>query len=254
MPAFDLIAWMLVFVRISSYLIIFPVFSAQAIPIVVRLGLSALASFLIVPFVVVPPGIGESLLDLSKVFFIEVCTGLILGLLARFIFYAIEIAGSLIATESGMMLSSNFNPITSSFGSAPGALLHWLGIVLLLALNLHHWVIIGLQRSYEIIPPGGAQGNLLLLSEITGKASGMFVIALQMTAPVLAASFVVTLIFSLLARAVPQMNVFAESFPVRSITGLVVFGFTCTLLAQHIVNHLQRIPEDFIRVAGILAG
>lgn len=254
MQMLDVIAWMLVFVRVSSYLIIFPLFSAQSIPTLVRLGLAALAAFLIVPFVTVEVDVQGSLFEFVTLLFIEVCTGLTLGLLARFIFYAIEIAGSLIATESGMMLSSNFNPVTSTFGSAPGALLHWLGVVLLLALNLHHWVIIGLQRSYEIIPPGGAQANILLLGEISAKASGMFVIALQMTAPILAASFVVTLVFSLLARAVPQMNVFAESFPVRSITGLIVFGFTCTLLAQHIVNHLQRIPEDFIRVAGILAG
>jgi flagellar biosynthesis protein FliR len=61
-------------------------------------------------------------------------------------------------------------------------------------------------------------------------------------------------VFSLLGRAVPQMNVFAESFPVRSIAGLAVFGLTCNLLAQHIVNHLKRIPEDFVRVANILAG
>jgi flagellar biosynthetic protein FliR len=98
-------------------------------------------------------------LPLHKLFgllFVEASTGLSLGLLARFLFYAVEMAGSLISTESGLMLSSNFNPITSSFGSAPGALLHWMTIILLLTLNLHHWIIIGLQRSYEIIPAGGA--------------------------------------------------------------------------------------------------
>jgi flagellar biosynthetic protein FliR len=82
----------------------------------------------------------------------------------------------------------------------------------------------------------------------------MFLIALQLTGPVLAASFLVTLVFSLLGRAVPQMNVFGESFPVRTTAGLAVFGLTCTLTAQHIVNHLNRIPEDFIRVAKMLGG
>ena len=69
----------------------------------------------------------------------------------------------------------------------------------------------------------------------------------------LAASFLVTLLFSLLGRAVPQMNEFSESFPVRTIAGLAVFGLTCSLLAQHIANQLNRIPEDFLRVAHILA-
>jgi flagellar biosynthetic protein FliR len=151
------------------------------------------------------------------------------------------------------MLSSSFNPVTSSFVSAPGVLLHWMTLLLMLTLDLHHWLIIGLQRSYEIIPAGGAKFTELLLGDIVARAGGMFVIALQMTAPVLAASFLVTVVFSLLGRAVPQMNVFSESFPVRTIAGLAVFGLTCNLLAQHIVNHLNRIPQDFLRVAEMMA-
>jgi flagellar biosynthesis protein FliR len=248
----DVTTWFLIFVRFSAYLLLFPVTSTQSVPVIVRLGFCGLCSFLILPFV--PPVTLQNtpMHHVLGIIFVEASTGLTLGLLARFIFYAVEIAGSIIATETGLMLSSNFNPITSTFGSAPGALLHWMSIVLLLSLNLHQWVIIGLQRSYEIIPVGTANLSELLLSNIVGRASGMFVIALQMTAPILAASFLVTLIFSLLGRAVPQMNVFGESFPVRSIAGLAVFGLTCNLLAQHIVNHLNRIPEDFIRVAQIL--
>src|SRR6185436_19644381 len=159
------------------------------------------------------PLVSRDGVPLPKVFgllFVEVSTGLTLGLLARFLFYAVEIAGSLVSTETGLMLSSNFNPVTRTFGSAPGALLHWMSIILLLTLNLHHWMIIGLQRSYEIIPAGGAHLSDALLGDILSRASGMFVIALQMTAPILATSFLVTLIFTLLGRAVPQMNVFSE--------------------------------------------
>jgi len=248
----DVTTWFVVFVRFSAYLLTFPVTAVQSIPVLVRLGFAALCAFVILPMV---PAVSLGGAPLHKIFgllFVEVSTGLTLGLLARFLFYAVEIAGSLISTETGLMLSSNFNPITSTFGSAPGALLHWMSIILLLTLNLHHWMIIGLQRSYEIIPAGGAHLSDALLGDILSRASGMFVIALQMTAPILATSFLVTLIFTLLGRAVPQMNVFSESFPVRSIAGLAVFGLTCNLLAQHIVNHLNRIPEDFIRVAQLL--
>jgi flagellar biosynthetic protein FliR len=248
----DVSTWFVIFVRFSTYLLLFPVTAAQNIPIIVRIGFSAICSFLILPLVPAAPLQNASLHHIFGILFSEVSTGLALGLLARFLFYAIEIAGSLISTESGLMLSSNFNPITASFGSAPGSLLHWMTIIILLSLNLHHWLIIGLQRSYEIIPAGGAHISELLLSEIVSRAAGMFVIALQMTAPILASSFLVTLVFSLLGRSVPQMNVFSESFPVRSIAGLAVFGLTMNLLAQHIVNQLNRIPEDFIRVAEML--
>jgi flagellar biosynthetic protein FliR len=249
----DITSWFVVFVRFSAYVLLFPVTASQSIPVTVRLGLSALGAFLILPLV--PPVTVDqaSLYQFIKLFFCEVATGLTLGLLARFIFYAVEMAGSIVSTESGLMLSSNFNPITSSFGSAPGVLLHWMALILLFALDLHHWIIIGLRHSFEIIPAGGLHLGEDVLREIVTRASGMFLIALQMTAPILAASFIVTLVFSLLGRAVPQMNVFGESFPARTTAGLVVFGLTCSLMAQHIVNHLNRIPEDFLRVARMLA-
>jgi flagellar biosynthesis protein FliR len=249
----DLTTWFVIFVRFSAYLLLFPITSAQAIPVIVRLGFAGLGSFLILPLVPPVQMDGVAFHAIFRLFFLEVSTGLILGLLARFIFYAVEMAGSLIATESGLMLSSNFNPVTTSFVSSPGVLLHWMTLILMLTLDLHHWLIIGLQRSYEVIPAGGAHITEMLLSDIVGRAGGMFVIALQMTAPLLATSFLVTIVFSLLGRAVPQMNVFGESFPVRTIAGLAVFGLTCNLMAQHIVNHLNRIPQDFLRVAEMLA-
>ncbi len=248
----DITTWFFIFVRFGAYLLMFPITAAQSIPMIVRLGLAGLSAFVIMPLVHPVVLDQASFVDVIRLMFVEVSTGLVLGLLARFLFYAIEIAGSIISTETGLMLSSNFNPITSSFGSAPGALLHWMSLVLLLSLDLHHWILIGLQRSYEIIPVGGAHLNEFLLGEILHRSAGMFVIALQMTAPILAASFLVTLVFSLLGRAVPQMNVFSESFPVRTFAGLAVFGLTLNLMAQHIVNQLNRIPEDFIRVARVL--
>ena len=249
----DVTTWFVIFVRFSAYLLLFPITAAQAIPVIVRFGFAGLGAFLILPLVPPVTMNGMALHQIFGMFFLEVSTGLILGLLARFLFYAVEIAGSLIATESGLMLSANFNPITASFVSSPGVLLHWMTLILMLTLDLHHWLIIGLQRSYEIIPAGGAKLTELLLTEIVSRAGGMFVIALQMTAPILATSFLVTMVFSLLGRAVPQMNVFGESFPVRTIAGLAVFGLTCNLMAQHIVNHLNRIPSDFLRVAQMLA-
>ena len=73
-------------------------------------------------------------------------------------------------------------------------------------------------------------------------------------APIIAVSFVVTLVFAVLSRAVPQMNVFAESFGIRIVGGLIVFGFTMQLTAQHVLNYLHRLPDDLLAVAQMLGG
>jgi flagellar biosynthetic protein FliR len=68
----------------------------------------------------------------------------------------------------------------------------------------------------------------------------------------MAVSFIVTLVFSVLGRAVPQMNVFFESFTVRTLAGLSVFGLTLQLMSEHISNYLRRLPEDMLNVAQML--
>jgi flagellar biosynthetic protein FliR len=68
----------------------------------------------------------------------------------------------------------------------------------------------------------------------------------------MAVSFVVSLVFSVLGRAVPQMNVFHESFTIRTLAGLGVFGMTLQLVADHIGNYLRRLPEDMLSLAQML--
>jgi len=121
-------------------------------------------------------------------------------------------------------------------------------------LDLHHWVLAGFQQTYSVLPIGGAHLNGALFEVVIKHTSRIFVVALQISAPIIAVSFVVTLVFSVLSRAVSQMNVFSESFSFRIAGGLIVFGFTLQLTAQHVLNYLRRLPEDLIRTGQILAG
>jgi flagellar biosynthesis protein FliR len=243
----------LVFVRAGALLAVFPAFSAQNFPVQLRIALAALIALLASPFLPATAAAQGSFWGLLHVGFIEVSVGLLLGFVCRMVFFAIDLAGGIIATEMGLMLSTNFSPLTNTALPIPGMILFWLTMMLLFCLNVHHWIIAGFQQSYALVPIGGAHLSQGLVLEVVRGSADIFRIALQMTAPVLAVSFVITMIFSVLARAVPQMNVFAESFPVRIFAGLAVFGLTCHLMAQHIENYLRRIPEDIIRVAQLLA-
>jgi len=241
--------WFLVFTRIGAMLAVLPMFSTQSIPVQVRIALGALVAFLVTPLLPTVAGDGMSLWLLVKLMFMEVSIGLLLGFVCRFIFYALEIAGSLIATEMGLTLPPEFNQLVSGTTMAPGLLLYWIAMMTLLSLDLHHWMIVGFQKSYALVPFGGAQLPEALLVDVVARSGQVFMLALQIAAPIMAVSFLVTLVFAVLGRAVPQMNVFAESFPVRILVGLVTFGLTCTFMAQHIANYLRRLPEDLVNVA-----
>jgi len=248
----DLLNWLLVFLRAIALLTIFPVFSATNFPVQIRLALGALLSFLVAPLI---PAASVAHLDVWSVIglmALEVGFGLLLGFVSRMIFYALEIAGGLIATEMGLMIPAGLNPLTTSPTSEIATILQYMAAMLFLSLNLHHGLLLAFQKSYLFLPVGGGHLHESLALDIIGRTSHLFLFAVQMAAPMLAVAFIVTLVFAVLGRAVPQMNVFSESFSVKLMSGMVVFGLTCQLMAQHIANFLHRLPEDVLRVAQLV--
>jgi flagellar biosynthesis protein FliR len=231
-----------------------PMFSTQTIPAQLRVALGALVACLVTPMLPAVPGDGMSTWLLVKLIFMEASVGLLLGFVCRFAFYTLEIAGGYIATEMGLTLPPEFSQLVSGSTMAPGLLLYWIAMMTLLSLDLHHWMIVGFQKSYALVPFGGVHLREALLVDVIARSGKVFALSLQIAAPVMAVSFLVTLVFAVLGRAVPQMNVFSESFPVRTLLGLTSFGITCTFMAQHIANYLRRLPEDMLTVARLAGG
>jgi flagellar biosynthetic protein FliR len=248
----ELNTWMLIFLRVSSMLAVFPIFSVGNFPVQLRLALGGLMAALLTP--TLPPAhVGsEDFLGLVGVMMMEVGVGLMLGFAGRMVFFALDTAGALISTEIGLSLPAGINPLSEAQSVVPGMVLYYLAAMLWFSLDMHHWMLAGFQKSYTYLPIGGPHLSGMLLNDIVTRTSETFLIALQLAAPVMAVSFIISLVFSVLSRAVPQMNVFAESFSIRILCGLSVFGLTMQLMSQHIMNYLWRLPEDMLRVAQLL--
>ncbi|HEX4343103.1 MAG TPA: flagellar biosynthetic protein FliR [Verrucomicrobiae bacterium] len=250
----DYINWMLIFLRVTPFLLVLPFFSAANFPPTMRIAIGALTALLIAPLI--PPFalVNLPLFSMLGVMIQEITVGLLLGFVARMIFYAVDLAGNVISSEMGLNMAAMFNPLTSQSEQAPGLILFFLASVVMLTLDLHHWILLGFERTYMVLPIGQAHMTAALFEAIVQHTSLIFMIALQISAPVMAVSFVITLVFVMLSRAVPQMNVFAESFGFRVVGGLIVFGFTLQLTAQHVSNYLNRLPDDMLRIAQLMGG
>ncbi len=249
---FDLTTWLLVFLRVGALLAVFPLFSMSNVPVQIRVALGALLALLIVAAVPALPQQPASFAALVFLMGKEVAAGLLLGFVSRLIFYTLEMAGNIIATELGLNSGAMLNPFSNARSEVPGIILFYLGALIFLSLNMHHWLLVAVQKSYLLLPIGGARLHPALFQDIVGRTSQLFVLGLLMAAPVMAVSFLVNLVFSVIGRAVPQMNVFVESFSFRALAGLAVFGLTLNLIAQHAVNYLRRLPEDLLKVAQLL--
>jgi flagellar biosynthetic protein FliR len=250
----DLYNWLLVFLRVSAFLLVLPFFSMTNFPPTMRVALSALTALLLAP--ILPPcALGHlPLLSLFGVMIQEVCIGLLLGFVTRMVFYAVDLAGNVIASELGLNMGAILDPMTGMSSQVPGTILFYLAAVVMLTMNLHHWILVGFERTYSVLPIGGAHLNGALFQMLLDQTSRIFVVALQIAAPVLAVSFVVTVVFGVLSRAVPQINVFILSFSFRIVGGLIVFGFTLQLSAQHVINYLNRLPDDLLTLGQLMGG
>ena len=250
---FNLFQWLLVFLRASALLALFPIFSARNTPVQVRVALGAATALLIAPNLPgLPLAAPATVLGLMELFLKEIGAGLLIGFMSRMIFFALDFAGGLMSAEIGLLFSPDPDPFSSTETQAPGLILYYLAAMLMLSLDLHHWLLVAFQRSYTVLPAGGAHLQQALMLEVLKGSALIFRIALQIAAPVVAVSFIITLLFSVLGRAVPQMNVFSESFAIRALAGLSVFGLTMNLMASHISNYLRRLPDDLLRVAQLM--
>lgn len=248
----ELINWLLVFLRVSALLTVFPIFSAANFPVQMRLALGALVAALVSPLL--PPTLLQThdFWGWIGIMSMEVLVGLAFGFASRIIFYALDLAGAIIGSEIGLQLPPSMNPMSGAQVTAPGTILYYLAAMIWLSLDLHHWMLVGFEKTYVYLPVGGAHLSEALMTDMIGRTSQIFLIALQLAAPVMAVSFIVSLVFAVLGRAVPQMNVFQESFTIRTLAGLSVFGLTLQLMSQHIINYLHRLPEDVLQVAQLL--
>jgi flagellar biosynthesis protein FliR len=217
-----------------------------------RVALAALAAFLLAPNT--PPFSleGQSMFSIVGIMGKEVCIGLLLGFVGRLVFIAVDLAGNIVATEIGLNLGTILNPLSQGPSQIPASILYFLAAMVMLGLDLHHWMLLGFERTYSVLPMGAAHLNGDLFNDILNRVSKVFVISLQIAAPVIAVSFVVTVIFGVLSRAVPQMNVFQLSFAFRIAAGLAVFAFTLQLAAQHVSNYLNRLPNDLVHIAQLI--
>ena len=246
--------WLLVFLRVSAFLLVLPFFSMANFPVILRVALSALTALLLAPLLPPFPFAHIGFFDLLGAMAREVAIGLLLGFVSRMVFFAVDLAGNVVSSEMGLNLAAMLNPLSGQSSQAPGLILFFLAAVVMFTLDLHHWVLMGFERTYAVLPIGGGHLNAALFETLVKHTSRIFIVALQISAPVIAVSFVITLVFSVFSRAVPQMNVFTESFSFRIVGGLIVFGFTLQLTAQHVLNYLNRLPDDLLLVAQMLAG
>jgi flagellar biosynthesis protein FliR len=171
-----------------------------------------------------------------------------MGLAVRIIFFAIEIAGQIMSTEIGLMASAQVDPISQNNSTPIGTALTMFATLIFMISGAHHECIAAFVRSFQMVPPGTMEFHRSAGEVFVQNTGKIFLYALQMSAPLLAMNFVITLSFAILAKAAPGVNAFNESYAVRITAGLTLLALSLGLTAQLVLSHFRQSPELMLRM------
>jgi len=211
----------LVLVRVASIFIIAPFFSSRNIPPTLKIGFSVLVALIIFPIIQAksPLKSWEMITFFSEVLK-QILVGLVIGFVAILIFVAVQLGGQIIDIQIGYGIVNVVDPQTGMQVSLVGQFIYLLALLVFLAVNGHHLVISALAQSFELVPLFGVGYSGELAGRLDRLFSDIFVIGLKVAAPIMAITFLMEVAMGLVARTVPQINVFLVGFPLRIGLGL----------------------------------
>jgi flagellar biosynthesis protein FliR len=212
------------FIRVMATILSAPILGHASIPMRMRVGLALILTFAAASFapVSVPLDSPHALAYALR----ETLIGASLGLLLRLVFAAAELAGDAIGLQMGLGFAFFVDPQNTTQSPLVGSLFSTLTALLFLALDIHLLVIGGLMESFRVLPVDAPLSSGLGLNAVTAAGAEMFRLALSIALPALAALLLANLALGVLARAAPQLNLFAVGFPATLIIGALVLGPT----------------------------
>ncbi len=241
-------AFMIVFMRFGTAVMIMPGIGDSFVPGNVRLmfalGFTLVLTPVVQPFVPYPiPAFGAMISLLT----VELITGLFIGTISRILMMAMDTAGMFISLASGISNAQVFNPALAVQGSIFGAFLSVAGVTVLFATNLHHLVLHGLVESYQMFPIGGIPDTGSMAELVTRAVSASFLTGFQIAMPFIVISLVLYVGMGVLSRLMPQIQVFMIAIPLQIMLALVIFSITLSSIMLFFISRYEQGMVYFLK-------
>ncbi len=239
--------------RVATAVSLAPFLGGKSSPSQLKVGLGALVAALVGPHVAPVAAVDPltAVLLLVK----EVLLGAVIGFLAQLVFFGIEMAGALLDTQRGMNQINLYTPQLEGPASVLGLLQLQAAIALFFTFDGHLLFLRAITDSFRIVPPSHLPelraGGLVLAEQVIRASGGLFIVALQLSAPVLVALFLVDVGFGLLNRITAQIPIHSENQTVKAMLSLVLLALVMPILT----GQLRQYPQVLFRqITAVTAG
>lgn len=245
--------FLLILVRLLAFFVVVPLFSYRTIPTVFKIGLSFFLALIMVTNVDTTTIVFQE----PYIFLLlkEIFVGLFIGWIAYMIVSAVQIAGGFIDFQMGFAIANVVDPQTGAQSPIIGQYFYIIVLLFLLSVNGHHLLIDGIYSSFQIIPLDTLVPiqNETIPIYVLKMFSTMFLIAFQISIPIVGCLFLVDVALGIIARTVPQLNVFVVGLPLKILVSFVVLFLFMSLfigLSKILFETMFETMHGLMRILG----
>ncbi len=224
--------WLLMFFRVSSMMMVFPVYGFASVPMRIRVGLAFLIASLLFPVHIgVELELGAGILYFIGAVLKEVAIGLAIGLVAQFLFEGVRMTGHVIGRMIGFGIINAVDPNSGVSVPILSQIFYLFVMILFILMDGHHFLLLALDESFVRIPIGAGVFSSLAVEGFARMSADIFIIGVKFGAPVLITILVVEFALGIVARTVPQINVWLIGFPLKIGIGLITIALSLPYFA-----------------------
>ncbi len=217
--------FMLVFSRIGTMIMLMPALGEVSVSSRIRLTFAVVLTGIMLPLVedsyaTMPSNMG----GVAWAIISEIFVGLFVGGAARLIMSALQVAGTVIAFQTGLAFAQNVDPTQGIQSALVGSFLSMLAVTMIFATNLHFLLIAAIRDSYVLFKPGDPLPLGDFVEMVVGTISGAFLLGVQIAAPFLVFGLIFYLALGILSKLMPQVQIFFVAMPANILLGFALLA------------------------------
>ncbi|MCC6544142.1 MAG: flagellar biosynthetic protein FliR [Nitrospirae bacterium] len=243
----------LIFVRTAAMIFFIPFLGARNVPRVFKIGLSLMMSLILIGIVKIDAAIiSADLITMTAGIAGEIIIGFTIGLIAKLLFSALEMAGEIIGFQMGFSIVNVIDPQTSTHVPIIGQFHTIMATLIFLTINAHHLFIAAIAESFTLVPPLRLALTDQMFAGIMTLSRDIFVLAIRIGAPVIVALFITNIALAIVSKTMPQMNVMMVGFPITIAGGLLIMVLSMPLFSNLVQRAFEGMKGDFFNVLSVM--
>ena len=258
----ELLSFFMVLMRISTLIMLLPVFGDKVVPAPVKVLLSLTFSAVLFPVLKSNGTIhlkdaeawsetsGKLLLTIAT----EILIGIGVGFASQLVFHSIQIAGDFMSQLMGFSMASMYDPHMETQTVVLGQMFSALAMLTFLALDGHHMLFRAMVETFHLIPQGHLALNEAFKNSMLGLVKNTLLFGIQLSAPMAACMLLVNIVYGILAKALPQLNILTLSMASSALIGGFVLLVTYPGIQSGMSNIFYSYFEDLKQFLVVYGG